>query len=117
YVCKFPFNDMIIKERKMDAWNFISSTITWALTTVTGLIGALKSLDSVKKFIEEKVMPDIETEETVEEIQRRQELARSLVAFTGIQAAYNVARGLIIALHFGLLLHYAFKFTERVTSS
>jgi len=101
----------------MDTWNFISSTISWVLTTVTGLIGLLKPFDSVKKFIEDKVMPDIETEETVEEIKRRQELARNIVAFAGIQAAYNVARGLIIALNFGLLVHYAFKFAERVTSN
>jgi hypothetical protein len=101
----------------MNDWNFISSTISWVLGTVTGLIGLLKSFDSTKKFFEEKVTPDLDTEETIEEIKRRQELARNIVAFAGIEAAYNVARGLVLALNFGLLLHYALKFSERVTSS
>lgn len=100
----------------MDVWNFISSLISWILSTVSSVIGLLKAFDGTKKFIEEKVMPDIKTEETIEEIKRRQELARNLVAFAGIEAAYNVARGLMIALNFGIILHYAFRFSERVTS-
>jgi hypothetical protein len=108
---------MIIKERKMDAWNFISRTVSWVLGTAVSLIGLLKTFDATKKFFDEKVTPDINSEETIEEIKRRQELARNIVAFAGIEAAYNVARGLVLALNFGLLLHYAFKFSERVTSS
>ena len=63
-----------------------------------------------KKLIEDKVMPDIKEGETVEEIKRKQELARNLVAFSGVEAAYYTARGLMIAVYFSLLMHYAYKF-------
>src|SRR5207245_10011211 len=94
----------------MSTWNFISSLVSWILSTVGGLVVTTKALLETKKLVEDKVMPDIDEGETVEEIKRKQELAHNLVAFAGVEAAYNTARGLMIAAYFALLMHYAYKF-------
>ncbi len=87
--------------------------ITWALTSIGSILTGVKSFIEVKKLIDTKVMPDIQAEDKAEEIVRKQELARNLVAFTGIEAAYYTARGLIIALNFIVIMHYAYKFSAQ----
>ena len=98
------------KDVTMSNWNFISSLVSWILSTVGNLVLTTKALVEKKKLIKDKVMPDIKEGETVEEIKRKQELARNLVAFSGVEAAYYTARGLMIAVYFSLLMHYAYKF-------
>jgi len=88
----------------------VTQWITWVISTIVNIVTGLKAFDETKKLIEEKIMPDIKTEDKAEEIVRKQELAKSLVAFTGIEAAYYTARGLIIALNFAIIMHYALKF-------
>jgi hypothetical protein len=88
----------------------VTQWITWVITTIASIFAGMKAFDETKKLIEEKIMPDIKTEDKAEEIVRKQELAKSLVAFTGIEVAYYTARGLIIALNFALIMHYALKF-------
>lgn len=77
----------------------------------------VKAFDETKKLIDEKIIPDIKSEVKAEEIVRKQELARSLVAFAGVEAAYNTAIGLIITLNFALIMHYALKFATRPKSN
>ena len=88
----------------------VAQWITWVITTIASIFTGVKAFDEAKKLIEDKIMPDIKTEDKAEEIVQKQELAKSLVAFTGIEAAYYTARGLIIALNFALIMHYALKF-------
>ena len=84
--------------------------ISWILGSLGSTVAFVKSFVETKKLFDEKIMPAIQAEDKAEEIVRKQELARNLVAFSGIEAAYYTARGLIIALNFALLMHYAFKF-------
>ena len=86
--------------------------VAWIITSLLGMIGFAKSFVETKKLLEKEVMPDIKTEEKAEEIVKKQELAHHLVVFTGIEAAYNIARGLVLALNFALLMHYALKFSQ-----
>ncbi len=92
----------------------IITIIQQILTMIGGGILSFKALLEAKKLLEDKIMPDIKVEETAENIKSKQELAKHLVIFAGIEAAYNTARALIIALYFVLTMHYAFKFTLRV---
>jgi len=89
--------------------------IEWIIAFITNIFVMLKALVETKKLVEETVMPDIIGEEKIEEIKQKQELARNLVAMAGVQAAYNTARGLVMALLFGLVFHYAYKFTTAIT--
>ncbi len=91
----------------------MQSLISWILSSLASLIGLAKSFVEIKKLLDEKVMPDIKTEDTAKEIQDKQELAKSLVTLAGIEAAYNIARGLILALQFAVFAHYAHKFASR----
>jgi len=77
------------------------------------LVSLIKVFAETKKVLDEKVMPNIITEDTVKNIQAKQELAKSLVTLAGIEAAYNIARGLILALQFAVFAHYV----EKLASS
>lgn len=85
---------------------------SWILSIISGLVASAKGFVEMKKIMDEKVMPDIKTEDKADEIQKKQELAKWLVIFTGIEATYNIARGLILALNFAVLMHYALKFVS-----
>ena len=93
----------------------IFTIIQQVLGMIGGVITSFKALLEAKKLLEDKIMPDITTEETAENIKSKQELAKYLVIFTGIEAAYNTARGFMVALYFVITMHYAFKFTQRLT--
>ena len=86
--------------------------VTWVITSFSGMLGIAKAFTELKKLLEKDVMPDIKTEDKAEEIVKKQELAHHLVVVTGIEAAYNIARGLILALNFALMMHYALKFSQ-----
>ncbi len=88
----------------------VTQWISWVISMLMGIFTGVKAFDETKKLIDAKIMPEVKIEDKVEEIMQRQELARSLVAFAGVEAAYYTARGLIIALNFALIMHYAFKF-------
>ncbi len=88
----------------------VEEWISWVLSSLGSIVLLAKTFVETKKLVEKQAMPDIKAEDKAEEIARKQELARSLVALTGIEAAYNAARGLIVALNFVLLVHYAYKF-------
>lgn len=95
-------------------WDIISKIITWAITSFGGIIGIVKTFSETKKLLEKDVMPDIKTEDKAEEIVKKQELAHHLVILAGLEAAYNVARGLVVAFNFALLMHYSLKFAQSV---
>ncbi|MGB8346800.1 MAG: hypothetical protein WCD86_18070 [Ktedonobacteraceae bacterium] len=92
----------------MGIWSFIE----WILATLSTVIAFVKSLLETKKLVDETIAPDLKGEEKAKAIANKQELAQSFVALAGIEAAYNIARGVVTALLFGLLLHYVYKFME-----
>lgn len=91
----------------------MESLISWIIGSLVGLFGLAKTFLETKKLLDEKVMPDIKIEDTATEIKSKQELAKSLVTLAGIEAAYNIARGLVLALNFAIIAHYA----EKLASS
>lgn len=94
----------------------MEQVISWIINSLGGLILMVKAFLETKKLLDDKVMPDIKTEDTATEIKNKQELAKSLVTLAGIEAAYNIARGLVIALNFAVIIHYAYKFAWHVTA-
>lgn len=86
--------------------------ITWIMSLLVSLFGLTKTFLETKKLIDEKIMPDSKTEDNAQEIRDKQELAKSLVMLVGIEAVYNIARGLLLALNFALIAHYAHKFAS-----
>jgi uncharacterized protein YqhQ len=81
------------------------------IAVISTLVVAVKGLFEIKKLAEKTTMPDIKSEDKIAEIMDKKELARNLVALAGIEAAYNIARGLVTTLTFAVLFHYANKLT------
>ncbi|MFL5667062.1 MAG: hypothetical protein ACJ8BW_37795 [Ktedonobacteraceae bacterium] len=92
----------------------MESLISWIIGSLVSLFGLAKTFLETKKLLDEKVMPDIKTEDTAKEIQSKQELAKSIVTLAGIEAAYNIARGLVLALNFAVIVHYTLKFASHL---
>ncbi len=113
------------------AWAFLISH--WA--NVVAVFSAIKpvadTIDSVKKVLPEhleskkttqdyldtsaKLLNDqsIPVEEKEWELNTRQELAKSMVHITAIEAAYQIARGTLIVALYTIFMHY---FTKRFAS-
>lgn len=88
--------------------------IEWAISMIGGLLGLTKTALETKKLLEEKAMPDIKVADKVEEIQRNLELGKNIIALAWVETVYNTARGLVLALLFGLIAHYTLKFGEFI---
>jgi hypothetical protein len=105
-------------------WNFILSHGT----DILGGLGAIKmsadTLDSIKKLVPEKLETkeqaqnylvksatllndqNIKVEEKQWELTTRQELAKSMVRLSAIEATYNVARAGLIMAYFSIAMHF-----------
>lgn len=93
----------------------IATMIQQIVSMIGGAILAFKTFIEAKKLLDKQVMPDINVGETAEEIKNKQHLAKYLVIFAGIEAAYNTAKALMLALYMVITLYYAFKLTDRVS--
>jgi hypothetical protein len=92
----------------------MQNLISWVISIVVSFVTATKAFIEIKKLLDEKVMPDIKAEDTAKQIQDKQELARNLVTLAGIEAAYNIGRGLILVLQFAALSHFVGKLTAEL---
>jgi hypothetical protein len=84
----------------------MESLISWIVGLVVSLVGVIKTFVETKKLLDERVAPDLKAEETAKQIEEKQELAHSLIMLTTIEATYNIARGLLLALQFSVVMHY-----------
>ncbi len=72
----------------MDIVSFIGGIIS----SLSGLITAIKSFFEIKKLVEKTTMPDLKGEEKALQIKEKgdQETARNILILAGIEAAYNI---------------------------
>lgn len=94
--------------------SIFSLVVSPIISAVMSFILSAGTFDRVKKFFEKKVTPDINIEDKAKEIQGNQDLARNLVILAGIEATYNIARGIVVALNFGVLAYSAYRFAKFV---
>ena len=60
------------------------------------------------------LMPDLPTQEKVEEITKNQEFARSLVQLAAIESAYNTARGVLHVTIYGILVWGLYRLSQAM---
>ncbi len=94
----------------------VLNVIQWILSTIGSAFGLAKTSIEIKKLVDENIMPDFKGTDKAEEMRDKKELAGNLLTLAIIEAAYNTARGLVAALLFGLVAHFAIKTTEIAKS-
>jgi hypothetical protein len=115
----------------MIIWAFITSHWNDLMGAVTTTKLFADTADSIRKVVPEqlyskKITQDhletsmtrlndqsIPIEEKEWELNTRQELVKSMVHITAIEAAYDIARGTVILVFFAIVMHYWAQFFTR----
>ncbi|SRR2546425_13224710 len=112
-------------------WAFITSHWINVVQTLTSLKLGADTIDSIKKVLPERletkevtvayleksrtILNDqsLSVEDKEWELNTRQELVKSMVQLTAIEAGYNLVRGTVLVTSMTVIIYWFMRFTSR----